>query len=85
MTISVPVKRTPKFYKVSVEMKTDFKYKFVCIERNLKSMVDQVQSYYWTKSVKTEEIPEEEYRDFWNVGIEEEKPKKKTRKKKCDT
>jgi hypothetical protein len=79
MTAVIP-KKVPKFYKVHVAMKTDFQYKFVCIERNLKSMVDQVNSYFWTQSVKTEEITEDEYRAFYAVELEDE-PKKKTRKK----
>lgn len=79
----IPTKRIAKFYRVHVVMKTGFKYKFVCIERNLQSMIKHTESFYWTESTKTEEISEEEYRDFYAVSLDEPKPKK-TRKKKSE-
>lgn len=76
-----PIKKVPKFYKVHVKMKTDFKYSFVCIGRNLESMLKHTNSFYWTESTKQEEITEQEYRDFYNVNLdEEEKPKRKRKK-----
>jgi hypothetical protein len=78
----VVTKKVPKFYKVHVVMKTDFKYSFVCIGRNLDSMLKQVNSFFWTESTKHEEITEQEYRDFYNVSLEEEKKEKPKRKKK---
>ena len=81
MTEVANKKKPAPYYKVHVVMKTGFKYKFVCIGRNLESMLKHTNSFYWTESTKHEEISEEEYRDFYSVGLEEEKPKK-TRKKK---
>ena len=74
-------KKPAPYYKVHVVMKTGFKYKFVCIGRNLQSMLNHTNSFYWTESTKHEEIPEQEYRDFYSVGLEEEKPKRKRTKK----
>ena len=74
-------KKPAPYYKVHVVMKTGFKYKFVCIGRNLQSMLNHTNSFYWTESTKHEEISEQEYRDFYSVGLEEEKPKRKRTKK----
>jgi hypothetical protein len=76
------VKKAPKFYRVHVVMKTGFKYKFVCIERNLHSMLKHTESFFWTESTKHEEITEEEYRAFYAVSLDEEEPKKRKRKTK---
>ncbi len=77
-----PVKKIPKFHKVHVVMKTGFKYKFVCIGRNLENMLKHTNSFFWTESTKHEEITEQEYRDFYNVDLEENKEEKPKRKKK---
>jgi hypothetical protein len=82
--MTAPVKKKPApYHKVFVEMKDGFKYKFVCIGRNLENMLNYTKSFYWTESVKHEEISEADYRGFYAVSLEdEEKPKKKPRKKK---
>ena len=77
---SSDLKKPAPYYKVHVVMKTGFKYKFVCIGRNLQSMLNHTNSFYWTESTKHEEISEQEYRDFYSVGLEEEKPKRKKKK-----
>ena len=77
-------KKPAPYYKVHVVMKTGFKYKFVCIGRNLQSMLNHTNSFYWTESTKHEEISEQEYRDFYSVGLEEEKPKRKRTKKSVE-
>ena len=42
MTEVANKKKPAPYYKVHVVMKTGFKYKFVCIGRNLESMLKQI-------------------------------------------
>ena len=75
-------KKLAPYYMVDVVMKTGFKYKFVCIGRNLESMLKHTNSFYWTESTKEKEITEEEYRKFYSVSLDEDQDKEKPKKKR---
>ena len=77
-----------KYYRVKVKLKTGFEYSYTCIQRMLEGMKKSSEGY-WTESVVSEEITEEDFRKTREVSFEKEpkvreEPKIKNRKKEFD-
>lgn len=61
-----------KYFRVKVKLKTGFEYSYTCIERMLEGMKKSSEGY-WTESVVSEEITEEDFRKTREVSFEEDK------------
>jgi hypothetical protein len=61
-----------KYYRVKVKLKNGFEYSYTCIHRMLEGMMQSSRSY-WTESVTSEEINEEDFRKTREVTFEEDK------------
>ena len=60
-----------KYYRVKVKLKNGFEYSYTCIQRMLEGMKKSSESY-WTESVVSEEITEEDFRKTREVAFEKE-------------
>lgn len=73
-----------KYYKISVTMKTGFKYSVFCASRQLEGMKKSSDGY-WTEKMEVTEATEEEHRKWWwgeNEENEKSTVKQSTRKRK---
>jgi hypothetical protein len=61
-----------KYYRVKVKLKNGFEYSYTCIQRMLEGMKKSSEGY-WTESVVSEEITEEEFLKTREVTMEEDK------------
>ena len=61
-----------KYYRVNVKLKNGFSYSYTCIERMLAGTKKSSESY-WTESITSEEINEEDFRKTREVAFETEK------------
>lgn len=61
-----------KYYRVNVKLKNGFEYSYACIHRMLEGMMQSSQSY-WTESVVSEEITEEDFLKTREVTFTEDK------------
>ena len=74
-----------KYYRVKVKLKNGFEYSYTCIERMLEGMKKSSEGY-WTESVVSEEITEEDFLKTREVAFEreptvrKEEPKKRVKK-----
>jgi hypothetical protein len=69
-----------KYHKVTVTMKTGFKYSYTCIGRMLEGMKAS-SSGYWTEKIEVVDITEEEHRAAWATEFEPEKKRRTPQKK----
>ena len=68
-----------KYYRVKVKLKTGFEYSYTCIGRMLEGMKKSSEGY-WTESVVSEEINEEDFKKTREVAFETEKKVTKVKK-----
>ena len=61
-----------KYYRVKVKLKNGFEYSYTCIQRMLEGMKKSSEGY-WTESVVSEEINEEDFRKTREVTMAEDK------------